>query len=156
MDPHLPLSALLSQVLVAFIIEFDNDFEHRVPHRTSDFGGSRPDPYLVSMVMWLMVLRYVPEQGITAAELKHQSGLSKKQLRQFLERLGIWWGYVTINPAANQPEAAWVIHPTAGGLKAIAVWRDLTAIIEQRWHKRFGHDTIRDLVQALEAVVNQL
>jgi DNA-binding MarR family transcriptional regulator len=156
MDPHLPLSALLSQVLVAFIIEFDNEFEHRVPHRTSDFGGSRPDPYLVSMVMWLMVLRYVPEQGITAAELKHQSGLSKKQLRQYLERLSTWWGYVSIEPVANQPESAWIIRPTAGGLKAIAVWRELTAIIEQRWHKRFGHNAIRDLMQAVEAVVEHL
>ena len=67
MQPRLPLSALLSQALVAFTIEFDNEFEHRVPHRTSDFGGSRPDPYLVSMVMWLMVLRYIPEQELPAA-----------------------------------------------------------------------------------------
>ncbi|HMG86807.1 MAG TPA: hypothetical protein VK574_13840 [Terracidiphilus sp.] len=153
---RLPLSTLLSQVLVAFTIEFDNEFEHRVPHRTANFGGSRPDPYLVSMVMWLMVLRYVPEQGVTAGELKHQSGLSKKQLRQLLERLSKWWGYVTIHPAANQPESAWIVRPTAGGLRAIAVWRDLTAIIEQRWHERFGHDSTRDLIQALEAVANQL
>ncbi len=145
MNLRLPLSTLLSQALVAFIIEFDNEFEHSVPHRTSDFGGSRPDPYLVSMAMWLMVLRHVPGQGITAGELKRLSGLSKKHLRQLLERLSIWWGYVTIVPVANQPESAWIVHPTAGGLKAIDVWRDLTDIIEQRWHKRFGHDAIRDL-----------
>jgi DNA-binding MarR family transcriptional regulator len=156
MNSRLPLSTLLSQVLVAFIIEFDNEFEHRVPHRTSDFGGSRSDPYLVSMVLWLMALRRVPEQGITAGELKHHSGLSKKQLRHLLERLSVWWGYLSIEPQANQPEAAWIIRPTVGGFKAIAVWQDLAAIIEQRWQKRFGHDAIRDLVQALEAVVEQL
>ncbi len=156
MQPRLPLSALLSQALVAFTIEFDNEFEHRVPHRTSDFGGSRPDPYLVSMVMWLMVLRYIPEQGITGGELKHQCGLSQKQLRQLLERMSKWWGYVSIKPVANQPESAWIVGPTSGGLKAIAVWRDLAAIIERRWHERFGSDTVRDLAQALEAVVDQL
>jgi hypothetical protein len=32
------LFALLSQALVAFTIEFDNEFEHRSPHATTDFG----------------------------------------------------------------------------------------------------------------------
>jgi hypothetical protein len=31
---RLPLSALVSQALVAFAIEFDNEFEHQMPHRT--------------------------------------------------------------------------------------------------------------------------
>ncbi|HVY94474.1 MAG TPA: hypothetical protein VHA14_17050 [Bryobacteraceae bacterium] len=44
------MSALLSQAFVAFTIEFDNEFEHLVPHRTTRFGGS--EPWLVSMVMW--------------------------------------------------------------------------------------------------------
>jgi hypothetical protein len=35
---RLPLSALVSQVLVAFIIEFDNEFERQMPHRTTDRG----------------------------------------------------------------------------------------------------------------------
>jgi DNA-binding MarR family transcriptional regulator len=156
MDQSPPLSTLLSQVLVAFTIEFDNEFERRVPHRTADFRGSRSDPYLVSMVMWLMVLGYIPERGINAGELKRQSGLPKKQLRHLLERVSRWWGYVLIKPIAEQPESAWIIRLTAGGLKAIAVWRDLAEVIEQRWQKRFGHDTIRDLVQALEAVASQL
>src|SRR5260370_32121794 len=34
------LSALLSQALVAFTIEFDNEAEHRLPHRTTDHGRS--------------------------------------------------------------------------------------------------------------------
>jgi DNA-binding MarR family transcriptional regulator len=156
MNPRLPLSTLLSQALVAFIIEFDNEFEHRVPHRTTDFGGSRSDPYLVSMVIWLMVLRHTSEQGISAGELKRRSSLPGKQLRHLLERLSTWWGYLRIQPQPGQPESAWTIHPTSGGLKAIAAWRDLAEIIEQRWHRRFGHDAIAHLVQALEAVVKQL
>jgi hypothetical protein len=31
-----PLSALLSQALVAFTIEADNETEHRLPHRTQN------------------------------------------------------------------------------------------------------------------------
>jgi hypothetical protein len=43
----LPLSALLSQVLVAFTIELDNEFEHRMPHHTAKHRGSRDVPWLV-------------------------------------------------------------------------------------------------------------
>ncbi|MGA9586776.1 MAG: hypothetical protein WBQ95_15685 [Terracidiphilus sp.] len=150
------MSTLLSKALVAFTIEFDNEFEHRVPHRTTDHGGARSDPFLVSMVMWYMILRFVPEQGITAGELKVQSGLSKKQLRQLLERMSKWWGYVSIDPVANQSQSALVIRPTTGGLKAITVWRELTGIIELRWQKRFGHDLALNLQQSLEAVAVQL
>ena len=31
----LPLATLLSQVLVAYTIEFDNEFERLMPHRTT-------------------------------------------------------------------------------------------------------------------------
>jgi hypothetical protein len=34
----LPLSALAAHALVAYTIEFDNEFEHRMPHRTTDHG----------------------------------------------------------------------------------------------------------------------
>lgn len=37
----LPLSALLSQTLVAFTIELDNESEHRMQHRTTAGGGKR-------------------------------------------------------------------------------------------------------------------
>ncbi len=32
---RLPLAAVVSQLLVAFTIEFDNEFEHQMPHRTT-------------------------------------------------------------------------------------------------------------------------
>jgi len=71
-DDRLPLSALLSMALVAFTIEFDNEFEHQAPHRTTDFGstpGFRGAPWLVSMVMWSRFLRFVPDDGISVREL---------------------------------------------------------------------------------------
>jgi hypothetical protein len=51
---HLPLATLLSQVPVAFTIEFDNEAERQMPHRTSRHGstpGSLHAPWLVSLVM---------------------------------------------------------------------------------------------------------
>ncbi len=51
----LSLSALLSQVLVAFTIECDNEFERQMPHRTTKYGatnGGAVAPYLTSMAMW--------------------------------------------------------------------------------------------------------
>jgi len=46
----------LSYALVAFTIEFDNEFERQMPHRTTrhrSAARSRNGPWLVSMVMWL-------------------------------------------------------------------------------------------------------
>jgi hypothetical protein len=53
----LPLTALLSQTLVAYTVEFDNEFEHRMPHRTTISAASAGGgPWLVSMVMWFNCL----------------------------------------------------------------------------------------------------
>jgi hypothetical protein len=62
MNDGLPLSALLSQAWVAFTIEFDNEFEYLVPHRTTNHGFSgspSSSPWLVFMVMWLQFMRFV-------------------------------------------------------------------------------------------------
>src|SRR6185437_14220885 len=69
-DGDLPLSALLSQALVAFTIEFDNEAEHRLPHRTTSHGTSgpgdgAPKPWLVSLAMWENCMRYVTGEPIT-------------------------------------------------------------------------------------------
>ena len=47
-----PLPTLLSQALVAYTIEFDNEAEHRMPHRTTRGTGPRlRGVWLVSMAM---------------------------------------------------------------------------------------------------------
>jgi hypothetical protein len=68
---RLPLSALLSQVLVAFTIEFDNEFEHQMPHRTTwgPAAHSRRGPWLVSLVMWSNFMQFVGEDGVPLREL---------------------------------------------------------------------------------------
>jgi hypothetical protein len=59
----LPLFALLSEVLVAFTTEFDNEFEHRMPHRTTNFG-SRGGPWLASLVMWWNCMQLIGDEEI--------------------------------------------------------------------------------------------
>ncbi|HEY7176300.1 MAG TPA: hypothetical protein VH442_15400, partial [Micromonosporaceae bacterium] len=63
MASRVPLPTLLSQALIAFTIEFDNEFEYRMPHRTADRPGGR-GPWLTSMAMWSNFIRLVPDEGI--------------------------------------------------------------------------------------------
>lgn len=168
--PALPLSALLSQVLVAFTIEFDNEFEHRTPHRTTErnsrkHAAAKPEPsnapWLVSLAMWALFLRFVPEHGIPVRELLHATGLDKQALRQWLVRLTSWWGYLTVAPdlsasAVMPPPGDWIVRPTPGGLKAQQVWRRLFGVIEKRWRERFGGEAVDNLRDSLAAIVAEL
>ncbi len=161
-DDRLPLSALLCMALVAFTIEFDNEFEHRAPHRTTEYGvtpGERRAPWLVSMVMWTKFLRLIPDEGISVKELLHRSGSSEKDLKLWLARLSKWWGYVTVlpsEPGAGPGPANLIVRPTRGGRKAFAVWRPLSRMIESRWQERFGRESIEALRERLTTVAGKL
>jgi hypothetical protein len=147
MDDRLPLSALLSHVLVAYTIEFDNEFEQQMPHRTTNHGatpGAHHAPWLVSMVMWSNFMQFVPPDGISVRELRRLLGRTHKSMQVWLTRIGKWWGYVTVEPD--------LVRPTNAGLQAQAVWRPLTALIEKRWQGRFGMKEIGHLRECLWAV----
>ncbi len=160
MADRLPLSALLSQALVAFMIEFDNEFEHQVPHRTSNHGstpGFPHAPWLVSMAMWVRYLQHIPEEGISFSELQEQVGIANKGLQTWLIRLSKWWGYLSITASASGRIASGAtIRPTTGGIRAIRAWRPLTGIIEARWQERFGREVVDQLKQALVTVADRL
>ena len=160
MDRRLPLSSLLSQALVAFTIEFDNEFEHLVPHRTTDYGGVPGAPWLVSMVWWMRWLRFIPDEGITTAELRRLSRTNARGMRNQLTRLSRWWRYVALEetgPGTAKSHAAEpLVRPTSGGRKAIAVWGTLTEKIEKRWETRIGIETVDRLRESLGAVANRL
>ena len=149
MEDRLPLSALLSQVLVAFVIEFDNEFEHLVPHRTTNHGatGGTGSPWLVSMAMWVQLMRFVPDEGIPAKELYRLTGLSTKAFRMLLIRMSKWWGYVSVSRL--------FVRPTPGGLKALQTCRSLTAVIEKRWRERFGQDQMDQFRDAMQSVLRK-
>ena len=96
----LPLSALLSQVLVAFTIECDNEFEQQMPHRTSNYGstaGRGAGPWLVSMAMWWTCMRFVAEDGITVAELTRRARTGTN-LPGMLR-----WKYISVEPDPADP-----------------------------------------------------
>jgi DNA-binding MarR family transcriptional regulator len=154
----LPLSTLLSHVLVAFTIELDNEFEHQTPHRTARYGstgGLGQGPWLASMVMWSNCMRFVGEEGTTVRELERLA--RTKTNWNGMER----WGYIVVKPdpadtRPKPPRSDWLVYATPKGRKAREVWRPLFGAIEKRWRERFGDDEITRLRESLWAVVSQM
>ena len=153
----LSLSALLSQALVAFTIEFDNEAEHRLPHHTTNFGaGSQGDGvWLVSLVMWENCMRFVTDEPITVGELETfaRTGTNLDGMRR--------WGYVTIDGTSkkvhkSRPGPDAVLRATAKGLRARQVWLPLSGLIEERWRERFGPAQLALLRDSLTQLVGQL
>jgi DNA-binding MarR family transcriptional regulator len=142
-----PLPTLLSQALVAYTIEFDNEFEHQMPHRTSR-GPTGDGPWLVSLVMWANLMRFVGPDGVRVGDLETQGGNLAGMER---------WGYVTVAPdpadtRAKPPRRDWIVRATADGELAQSLWPPLFGVIEQRWLTRFGNDAVEQLRDALRGV----
>ncbi len=156
----LPLSALASQLFVAFVIEADNEFEHQMPHRTTRHGrstGSGPKPWLVSLAMWAHCMRLVPDEGIPAGELASASQLTAQSTQMLVKRLGQWWGYLMVDgDPKTQSRATLLVKPTAAGRQAQRVWAPLIAQIESRWQDRFGASRLTELRQSLQEVADGL
>ena len=98
---------------MAFIIEFDNEFEQQMPHRTSGHGwtpGKNKVPWLVSTAMWSTCMRFVGNGGITVGELarRARTGTNLAGMQR--------WGYITVapDPADTRPKpppADWASMP---------------------------------------------
>ena len=153
----LPLPTLLSHALVAFTIEFDNEAERLMEHRTTrnKAKGSSHGPWLVSMVMWMNCVRFVGEKGITARELERLAR-TKTNLHG-MER----WGYIILEPDPTDrrpkpPRSAWLIRATPKGRAAQEIWRPLLGTIEKRWEERFGKAAIDGLRVSLAEIVRGL
>jgi methyltransferase (TIGR00027 family) len=155
----LPVSALLSQALVAFTIEFDNEAEHRLPHRTTSHGtsghGDGDATWLVSLAMWENCMRYVTGDPITVGDLE-----ARARTRTNLDGMRRW-GYITIDGTAKKvhngrpgPDA--VLRATAAGLRAREIWRPLAGHVEQRWRERFGADRVAGLRDPLTSMASRL
>jgi DNA-binding MarR family transcriptional regulator len=148
------LISRLSQLLVAFTLEFDNEFEHRMPHRTAADGGSASarGPWLVSQVMWANVMRLVPAEGLPLRALAGPNGVPKLS---GLQR----WGYLVVEPDPADirpvpPAADWSVWPTKAGRRAQELWRPLAAEIEQRWRDRFSNVVLDELRECLLVLNN--
>jgi len=157
MREDLPLSMLLSQALVAYTIEMDNEFEHRMPHRTARFSATSDErgPWLVSLVMWENCLHYLTEERMTVGELRRASRLSTNL--DGMRR----WGYIIIetdtsSSTSKKPRANAVLRLTPSGKRAQEVWRPLFGAMEQRWRRRFGEEEIEQLRQSLWGIASHV
>jgi hypothetical protein len=152
-----PLSTPLSQLLIAFTIELDNEFERRL---TEAGGGAR----VASVVMWSNFLRFVGE-GITVAELPVAAGLPKPRVLSTLGGMERW-RYVSVDPVGNANRDGygsarglrgdWVVRPRPPGERAQQIWPPLFGEIETRWQQRFGTKPVEELRGALAALVDRL
>jgi hypothetical protein len=159
----LPLSTPLSHLLIAFTVEFDNEFDHRMTE--AELGHRLP----ISMVMWSNFLRFVGN-GITVEELPEAAALPKSRILSTLGGMERWrYVFVSAKPAGSPPRSKrdgwgsaralrreWFVRPTAVGQKAQEIAPPLFAEIESRWSERFGADQIDALRQALVAIVDGL
>ena len=147
-----PLSTLVAQVVVAFTIELDNEFERRFRQAG---GGAR----VTSLTMWSNLLRLVGG-GIMLREFVATVGLPKSSA---LSRLGGLerWGYVCVGPSsakragygsARGIKDEWVVQLTPAGRTAASIWPELPGEIEARWRERFGAAEIDELVGVLRVV----
>lgn len=146
MAAHPHLSTLLSQVLVAYTIEVDGDFEAVMPHRTALTRAARAPaqgPWLTSLAMWANFLRYVPEGGIAVGELSVRAGIRK------LETAGMTrWGYVTLEDG--------MLRPTRAGAAAARLWAPIEKRVESRWRARLGDNALGTLRSAIAGSVGDI
>jgi DNA-binding MarR family transcriptional regulator len=150
----MPLPTLLSHLLVAYVVELDNEFERRIPHRRHGMAAKPAvgrAPYLVSVAIWATCLRHVPDEGISVADLERaaRTDTNLDGVRR--------WGYVTVGDrslvgGARPARRADVLRLTAIGQRARDEWSALVPEIETRWADRCGSTVFRALLDVLVAV----
>ncbi len=158
MPAALPLPTLLSQVLVAYTIELDNEAEHRLPHRTTreDDPEARDEtPWLVSYPVWANVLRYIGSDVISVADLEARARTSRLLLGG-LRR----WGYVGLRSphgeSLKSPRDDTLVRATRHAHRAGEVWRSLPAVMDERWRSRFGDEAMERLTSSLRTFFRAL
>lgn len=160
MPERMPLSALLSQALVAYTIEFDNEFEQRCPHSATVKGGAgirEGLPWLVSQPMWTLFLRHIGDGGTPVRVLRALACLSDRAIKSRLHHLE-WWHYLTFapDPASTREKPHYhdlLVYLTPGGKRARDEWKPLNKVIDRRWQARFGKETVGSLEAALRTIV---
>lgn len=130
---RLDLSVLLSQVLLAFTIDFERESN-------------------VSLPISANALRVLDEQGVRVRDLPRLTGVSKEALNMamgFLEK----HHYLVVerDPTDSRTKLA---RLTAKGLQAQDAYRQLLDVIEECWQARFGRDEIGKLRESLEHLVS--
>jgi hypothetical protein len=126
MFPGRPISALLSQVLIAFTVEFDNEFERRIGE--AGHPGAR-----LSLVVWTTLMRFIADSPLSVRDLAAKAREPEAQIKfklGCLER----WGFIKLNHRELRADgwgsgrgirADWTVHLTTRGI--IAAGRNVLA-----------------------------
>jgi hypothetical protein len=146
---HTPLTALLSWVWIAYVIEVDNAFEALSAQRTGRH-------FRISLPMWANGLRLISDNGIAVDELRRLAGAACNL--GGLER----WGWISVGGASEKRRVGYgshrgikgdtVLRPTRAGAYARQAWPRIIDRVEERWRGRFGADVIVAVRQALTEV----
>ena len=131
-DANLPLSSLLSRVLVAFAVDFEK--------------GSK-----LSLAMSANVLRVLDDEGVRVRDLPILTGVSKEAVAMsvgFLEKHRC----VTVEPVPP-PGRGQRILLTPRGHIAQQVTGNLVVDVEDHWQTRFSTNAVRSLRSSLEPIV---
>lgn len=161
-DVHLaqrPLSGVLSQALIAYTIEFDNEFERRM--------RKVGHPGFLSLTAWANIVRYLSAEGFSIGALAAQSSVKPKETYVVLGALERW-GFVVLQPpagpSAGRPDTAhrrvgfggprgltaqWQVLPTDRTMTALGAWPSVLKHTEQQWCSRFGAESMDELRGAL-------
>ncbi|HUA60527.1 MAG TPA: hypothetical protein VML19_17320 [Verrucomicrobiae bacterium] len=152
--PHKPLSALLSQILVAYSVELDSEFELRMPQTPT--RGAR-----LSLVIWLNVLQFLADGPVSVRTLASRALTAESGATAGLGCLERW-GVVALQPGKRAGfgsgrgiRADWPVRLTPSGETAVRIWPELIPEIEARWSNRFGGDAT-SLRRSLEAIERQI
>ncbi|MGA2963627.1 MAG: MarR family winged helix-turn-helix transcriptional regulator [Candidatus Korobacteraceae bacterium] len=149
--PQKPLSALLSQTLVAYTVELDCEFERRMLETLS--RGAR-----LSLVTWLNLLQFLGDGPVSVRMLASRALAAEEQIKNELGCLERW-GFILLQPGKRPGfgsgrgiRADWPVRLTASGEMAIRIWPELIPEIDARWSKRFGDDAtwMRRSLETLE------
>jgi hypothetical protein len=152
--PHKPLSALLSQILVAYTVELDCEFERRMLQ--TECRCAR-----LSLVIWLNLLQFLADGPISVRTLASRALMAEVGVKAALGCLERW-GVVVLQPGKRAGfgsgrgiRADWPVRLTASGETAVRIWPGLIPEIDARWSKRFGDDVTK-LRRSLEAIERQI
>ena len=168
----LPLSALLSKLLVAYTVELDNKFELQMSRE--GFPGAR-----LSLVMWLNVIRFIPPEGVTFRDLTTHYLGSRESLKLQLGCLERWRfiefdqdspfpkdrdpkknSYITSGRRRGWGTGQgitldWIIKLKASGKKAVSIWPNLISEVDDLWERRFKEGEADQLRQSLRNIADK-
>ena len=132
---QVPLSALLSWVWIAHVIEVENAFESA----GFEWVGQH---FRISLPMWTNGLRFIHDDGITVDELRSRAGAACNI--GGLER----WGWISVGDVGGRRRDGYgshrgvrgnsILRPTRASRLRLSAVAPHVGAVEDRWRARLG------------------